>query len=390
MDILLIHNNYSSNSPSGENDVVEAEIEMLRNEGHLVATIVPTSDVLISSLLKRLLAISGSGTHFLMKRKISKLVKEISPEVVHLHNLYPLIGPNIIRYLKKKKIPIVMTVHNYRFTCLKGIHFRKGKICNRCLKKRNPLYGILFRCYRRSFLQSILMQIAQRNLKKNLSKVNRFIVLTSFMKTYLIDLGIEENRVLIRPTYAPSPNNFNQVKDKAVIFVGRLESEKGIELLLKAWKQCDLINSGWVLRVLGQGPLIESLRTQNENISSVQFMGMVSQERVNVEIGRASVLCVTSLMYEGFPRVITQAAANFTPVLLPNIGSLETIGDSNWTIKYDSGLTNLAATLNSIPMRNLKLMGKFAHEWWMENANLNNLPGNLIEIFESVQHTKNN
>src|SRR3954453_22081203 len=125
MRVLAAHNRYRSAAPSGENRVVDEEIHHLRGAGIDVVPMIEESDRLDAAGFRQMAdAAVGPVYSFAGMRRFDGLVRQTKPDLVHLHNVFPLISPQIIRKAKEYGLAVVQTVHNYRHTCVKGVHFR--------------------------------------------------------------------------------------------------------------------------------------------------------------------------------------------------------------------------------------------------------------------------
>jgi glycosyltransferase involved in cell wall biosynthesis len=212
-------------------------------------------------------------------------------------------------------------LHNYRLWCISGILYRDNKgICEDCVKKAFPLSGIKNKCYRGSLPQSILAQLsfAFYRLLSFFSYVDKFFVLTEFQKEKVLSLGLPPSKVILKP-------NGLTLKDKkpflsnrsGYVFVGRLEKNKGIHLLLETWKK---LPKKYHLTIIGNSPDIKELQEvwQSDNIT---FKGKCSHEETMQVISGSSYILQTSLLYETFGLTIIEAFACGTPVIGFNIGT---------------------------------------------------------------------
>ena len=157
--IVVVHNRYASQAPSGENVVVAQEIELLREAGHEVHTYLRDSDEIAAfgPLERAGLAIrpirSRADVH-----AFATLLTDVRPDVVHLHNPYPLISPWVVRVAAELDVPVVQTVHNYRMSCVAGSFYRDGHACEDCLGRALPWPAVAHGCYRGSRVQSVPMR----------------------------------------------------------------------------------------------------------------------------------------------------------------------------------------------------------------------------------------
>lgn len=181
MKILYVHNCYGKES--GEEIVVKSNISLLKSKGVDVDLYSRSSAELhgIYGQIKGF--VCGIWNPFSYRVFASYLDKN-KPDIVHIHNLYPLINPQIITACKKRGIPVAMTVHNYRMICPNGLCLSKGHICHECFETK----WREFACIKNNCNDSILKSIgyAIRNYKARISEyyqlVDLFFLLSDFQK----------------------------------------------------------------------------------------------------------------------------------------------------------------------------------------------------------------
>lgn len=389
----MCHNLYQSQVPSGENDVVIDLIASLEALGHEVKPILVSSDVFVTRRFISKMFVYGQiliGIN--VKRRLRKEIVEFKPDIIHVHNQFPIIGMSAIKLGTQKRIPIVQTLHNYRLTCINGLHLRKGAICSLCIsgKKLGYLNGIIYKCYRDSFFQSIIATIFYRAYRKNLSQINHFVTLSDFMKKKVLELGIPENKIsIINTPYVPVQTTRNNSKRlKQVLFIGRLSREKGIKLLIDAWSQSTLKDQGWTLKIAGVGELFNEIEQQVSCEKSIFLLGKLNTNQLEALISVTSVVCLPSLCYEGFPRTISQSASLQVPLILNKVGSLETIGNSSWVVHADSNVDSWVRVLDSLSHDKLEEMGVHAYDWWAANASRLAVFSKLEVIYKNLLDLK--
>ena len=155
MKVLLVHNFYGSGAPSGENQVFEAEENLLRVHGDSVSVFRRHSDEI------RSLGILGAARGALatcwnpwMTVAIRQSVVALRPDVVHVHNTFPLISPGIFHAVGEQ-VARVLTLHNYRLFCAAAIPMREGNPCTECLDRRSAWPAVKFGCYRGSRIATL-------------------------------------------------------------------------------------------------------------------------------------------------------------------------------------------------------------------------------------------
>ena len=317
MNILLIHNRYQQEG--GEDAVFEAEAKLLESHRHRVKKLLFDNKQIVSvkaKFLAGLFCIYNPRSAKIIERKIN----QFKPDVIHVHNFFPLVSPSVFYVAKRYNIPVVVTLHNFRFICPNAILFRNDKICERCINKTFPFQGILRKCYRDSFMQTLPLSIMialHKILKTWQEKVDKFIVLTEFQKRKFLEssIGIPENKFVVKPNFVKD-HGIGANRENFFLYVGRLSKEKGIEILLKATSYFN-----FKLKIAGHGPLKNKILTYALQNKNVEYLGFKTKEEVINLMKQAKALIFPSLWYEGFPMVLVEALSTGTPVITSNIGS---------------------------------------------------------------------
>lgn len=314
MRIIVAHNRYRQTG--GEDGVFENEVKLLAASGHDVHTLVVSNDGVVSFLDKALTAFRTVENPV----GVAALVHAIDrsrPDIVHVHNFFPLLSPGIYKACHRAGIAVVQTLHNYRPICANGQLFRDGQVCHLCLHG-SPVWGLVHRCYRRSIIGSAAlarMVAVHRRRKTWQNDVDRFIALTEFGRRLFVNAGFPSNRIDVKPNFLEDPGEPSDVPRKGVLYVGRLSPEKGVGVLIEA-----SLRYNFPLRIVGDGPENSSLhRRAGDN---VRFLGPMPRDAVLDEMKQAAVVAVPSLWYEGFPLVVVEAFACATPVVASRIGAL--------------------------------------------------------------------
>lgn len=330
MNVLLVHNYYGSSAPSGENQVFEAEGNLLRQRNHEVHEFLRHSDAIRAKGIRGAVqgALSTPWNPFAAK-KIGQAVETIHPEVVHVHNTFPLLSPSIFHSIGHRAAR-VLTLHNYRLFCPAAIPMRAGRACTDCLDSHSVWPSLQHGCYRNSRLATLPLAAnvaLHRNLGTWTKQVDAFIALTEFQRDRMIEAGLPENVVHVKPNFYPGNPLVLPWAERRnnVVFAGRLTAEKGVLALVKAWLLWG--SSAPELRIVGDG----DLRAQLEQLAAtvpevpIRFLGQMSATATQEEIARARLLVLPSECFEGFPMVVREAFAFGTPTAASNIGPLPSI-----------------------------------------------------------------
>ena len=328
--VLLVHNHYRSTAPSGEAQVVAAESALLQQHGHTTGEFFRFSDEIANHRIRGTIkgAFSTPWNPFAASA-IRRAVDEFLPDVVHVHNTFPLLSPSIFRSIGSRAAR-VLTLHNYRLFCPAAIPLRNGKVCTECIDRHNVWPAIKFGCYRDSKVATLPLALSvalHRNLGTWRHQVDAFVVFTDFQRTLMIEAGLPENLVHVKPNfYLGEPKILPwQARRQGAVFVGRLSQEKGVESLLRAWILWG--ESAPVLRIVGDGELrsrLEQMAAGSPQVP-VQFLGSLPSDQAQKEIAQSRLLVLPSECYEGFPMVLGEAFAFGTPVAASDIGPLRSI-----------------------------------------------------------------
>jgi len=325
MKVLVAHNRYRSDAPSGENIVVDHEIDVLRANGVDIVPLIRESDSIAGlSAMNKIGVVLGPVRNPQGVHDFRELLASQRPDVVHVHNVYPLLSPWIVREAKAQNIPVVMTVHNFRLDCVAGTYLRDGKVCTECAGLTIALPALRHGCYRGSHLQSVPMVVGRSVHKRTWASVDRFLALTSFHAQYLRQIGIAEDHIVIRPTSVADPGEPSP-PGRDFLFVGRLGPEKGVDTLLDAWSRSSASGNGRLLHLVGDGELRSRAEQAAALDTSIRVHGQLSAEGVKTLMNSCGPVVIPSTWFEGLPRVLVEALAMGRPPLVSSIGGLEAI-----------------------------------------------------------------
>jgi glycosyltransferase involved in cell wall biosynthesis len=310
--VLLVHNHYSS--VGGESRVFSLEREAL--EKALGAERVFTLEA--GSPRYPISLVFSIFFSFRKYRKVYRLVKENKIDIVHVHNFFPIFSASIFFAAKHAGAKTVHCLHNYRWWCINGNFFRNGKICTACADKKSLLSGIQYGCYRESTLQSFLAVAAFSFYKAMgvLGRIDAFVAMTHFQQMKLIALGLDPQKIYIKPNMVPAVQPPVGVRN-GYLYVGRLEVEKGILLLLENWSR---LPPEFELTIIGGGSIEKSLREKYQQ-SNIHFMGICSPDETLRCMATSRYTIQPSLMFETFGLTIIESMCMGVPVIALNIGT---------------------------------------------------------------------
>ncbi|WP_329105972.1 glycosyltransferase family 4 protein [Micromonospora sp. NBC_01699] len=321
MKVVVAHNRYREAQPSGENTMVDLEIAQLTAAGVEVLPFLRSSDEIpaMPKSAKALLPISPIYAPQ-AQRDLSRLIETHRPDVLHLHNPYPLLSPWVVRTAHQHGVPVVQTVHNYRQVCSSGLYFRDGHICHDCRGRALGVPAIVHRCYRGSRVQSALMATTLAVHRPTWRSVDRFIALTSAVADHLREYGIPADRIVIKPNAIPDPGEPAPLGD-GFLFYGRLSPEKGLALLLDAWRRHPEGSLG-PLRIAGDGELRPLAEAAAAERTDIEYLGPLDRAGVWAAVRSTAVVVAVPTWHDVLPTVVIEALAAGRPVLGTALGGV--------------------------------------------------------------------
>lgn len=383
--VLIVHNYYQI--PGGEDTVVAAEKRMLEKNGHKVLLYTRNNAELKEfGKIQKLFLPFSTVFNVRTYREIRRLIKKEKIDVVHVHNTLNLVSPSVYYAARSRKIPVVQTIHNFRFLCPGATFYRDGKICEECVSKGLKC-AVKYRCYRGSRLQTLACVIsAQIHRFLGIYGKLNYICLTDFNKEKLLGLKqISPEQVYVKPNFAEpfcgmeteqqisdtlcdsrksadtlcdSGKDTNELcnsgksadsdadKSRAqkaarsgFVFAGRLDKQKGVKVLLEAWKRMGA--KAPELVVCGTGPEEAWCRKyiETNRLTSVKMQGFVENQAVKKIIAASKALILPTQWYEGFPMSILEAFSVGTPVIgsdIGNVGNIVINGVNGYKFCYNS------------------------------------------------------
>ncbi len=341
LKILACHNYYLIRG--GEDQSFEDEVQLLRSKGHEVVTYTENSASITSGIAVAS-RLTWSRDTF---RKLTEVVRKEAPDIVHFTNTFPLISLSGPAAAHGSGVPVVASMRNYRSLCAGAYFLRDGKICEKCLGRSGSLPAIIHKCYRESRLSSIALAgvIAwQRTTKQWERHIDLFYTPSEFARAKLIQGGFPSDRILVKPNFVQNDPAVGDGQGGYVLFAGRLSPEKGLDVILSAWKS-DL--SLPPLRIAGEGPLEGiAIKAASED-PRIRYLGKLSHGQLLDEMGRAGCLLMTSIWYETFGRTMVEAYSKGTPVIASNMGCMaELVQDGRTGFLFEPG--NSTALANAV------------------------------------------
>ena len=327
LKILLVHNYYQQRA--GEYAAVTRQMALLRQHGHdLLLYSKDNQTINDFGLLEKVRFFPNAVFSKAVYNEVLELVEREQPDVAHVHNVYPLISPALYQALKEAQVPIVQTLHNFRFLCTNSYFYVNGRICERC-KYGNTWHAIRHRCYQESYPLSALYAfiIAHHRRVGTFKHIDRFIALNDFTRQTIIESGLTTaNKVTVLGNFLAEPLSepgSYTTRQPFFLFVGRLSAEKGVDTLIHAMAQVPHFN----LKILGTGIEQERLEEQVKQLrlNNVEFLGWVDGEEKWRLLRDATATVIPSVWYEQFPTVALESLSVGTPIVGSNLGGIPSL-----------------------------------------------------------------
>ena len=361
MRVLILHNTYQQKG--GEDSVVAAKSALLRESG-VDVTVEIVDNAAIQGLAAKARTFVFTPHDPARVGWAEAMVRKTKADIVHIHNFFPLLTPAVHEGARRGGAAVVQTLHNYRMLCANAYFLRDGAVCEQCLTA--PFMGVVHKCYRGSYAGSLALTRMQMRAKHDgawSQQVDRFVALTNFARSKFIQGGLPGEKITVKANFVPNIPQ-PETPRRGALFVGRISPEKGVEVLMRAWKALP----DFPLRIIGDGPQRAALQAAAP--PNVEFLGQMPADAVRRHMASAEILVMPSIWYEGFPMTLLEAFSTSLPVVASRIGSLtELIEDGVNGALFNTGdAEDLAAKVSAILADGrARDLGRAASETWAAN-----------------------
>ncbi len=365
MKILQISHNYRI--VGGSDAVFFATSELLGNAGHEVVPFCidhpdnrPTSwskyfpkaaDTKSTPIRDGLRYFYNSEAH----RQLNRLLDQIGPvDVAHLHIYHGKQTPAILSVLRKRGIPIVHTLHEYKMACPVYSMLRHGQPCDKCISG-SDLNSIRHGCKDGSRLKTMVM-VAEKTTARLLGDVrlvDRFICVSEFQHRVMLRAGLPPDRLFTLHNFVEPGEKPASGHDGYFLYFGRIETLKGIATMIEAFKR-----SGHRLLIAGDGNWRQDMESLISRVENIEYLGFQSGSELNQLIRRAQGVVVPSECYENCPMSLLEAKACGRPVIGADTGGIpELIQDGIDGILFEAGNTGaLIAAIETVANGNHSIL----------------------------------
>ncbi|MFC9428057.1 glycosyltransferase [Streptomyces sp. NPDC056987] len=366
MRVLVVHNRYASAQPSGENTVVDQEVALLREAGHRVGVFERRSDDIAARSLPAKAALPLLVPwNPAVRAELAARLRAERPDVVHVHNVFPLLSPAVLAACADAGVPAVATLHNYTQVCPPGTLRRDGRPCAECVGA-SPLPAVRHGCYRNSRLATVPLAVSLSvNRRRWWTGVERFFCISAAQREVLVRAGMPAERLAVKHNFVPDTGARRAGSGEHLLYLGRLAEAKGVRLLMAAWD--DIAAGGGVgvpLVIAGAGPLEREVTAWAAGRDDVRYAGLYDPAECRRALARAVAVVAPSTWLEAFGLVVVEAMAAGVPAVAAGHGAFtELVEDGVTGLLHRPGEpASLASCLRRItagPERNRE-MGRAA------------------------------
>lgn len=316
--------------------------------------------------------------------KIGRLIDKEKPDVVHCHNIYHQLTPSIIGAAKRRGVPVVLTLHDYKPVCPAYLRLRNGHVCSDCL---DGGFGKVLsnRCADGSLGKSALLY-AEATVQKwmgNYEMVDAAVAPSRFLADSVSPRRFPKERMRLLYNGIDVDSVAPSLGDEGyILFFGRLSQEKGVHTLFEAHSA---MKGKIGLVVAGTGPLEKQLR---EKFPQAKFTGHVTGDKLRTTIENASVVVVPSECYENCPMSVLEAMAFGKPVIASDIGGIpELVVHGETGLLFEPGNKEVLASNMSDLMKNAvkrREYGMAGRKRVEEHFSLERHNKGLMEVYTSL------
>jgi glycosyltransferase involved in cell wall biosynthesis len=322
------------------------------------------------------------------RKKINKLLDDFQPDIVHIHNIYHQLSPIILFEIKKRGIPIIMTVHDFKIINPNYNLYLNGQIYNRCRK------GKYYQCfldkaiknsYSKSFLAMLEAYWHNSILKTYEKNIDLYITPSVFVKDILTEWGINKNKVKILPHFIPknnkienSPNTqlLNKISEPYALYFGGISKDKGVDSLIDIFKNLS------APKLYLAGSNIDHLSL--ENLYNISYLGYLTQGKLQKYIENAEFVISGSQLPETFGLIALEAISEGKPFVGFQTGAFPEIiknGENGYLVNDQKEMKEI---IEKIANRQITFDSQTIKKMANNEYNQEKYYQEIMKIFESL------
>jgi len=342
--VLLVGNHWTD-GPGGAETMLVLTADLLRRAGHeVVPFAVAEEGTLPTPVLDRLPAAAGRGSRTRFGaawagtwsprsyRALAGVIDDVRPDVAHVHHVFERLTTSVLDALRRRGVPTVMTLHDYKPVCPNFRLFTEGAPCTRCLSGRY-VEVVRHQCLEGSRWRGVAAAADAyvSRARRLYERVDGFVAPSGFLRDRVVEGGLPADRVRVirNPVVAAAQPRAARQEPPYVLYAGRLVAEKGVGPLLAAASR---LPSGVRVRLLGSGRLEGQVRAQvADEALPVDVLGPLPPAQVAAHLRDAAVAVLPALWWENCPMAVLEAGAQGVPVVASAVGGIPELVDDGGT-----------------------------------------------------------
>ena len=270
-------------------------------------------------------AVSSVYSHA-ARRCLRRLIELTKPDIAHMHIIYHQLTMSIVDELARAKIPMVMTLHDYKIGCPAYVLYRDGKPCHDCTT--GAVQNVVrHKCIKGSRAASILAgaEAVLSRAAGKYDKIDAYVCPSAFAGSIAIETGVPTERIHVVPNFLPDSELGEAVArlsdSPRFLFAGRLEEVKGVDDLLEAFSEMDPAMGTLVIAGAGGG-LEDKVKAVAGDLPNVEYLGKLARPQVLEQLRRSRAAILPSRWDENNPMSILEARSLGVPVVVSDLGGL--------------------------------------------------------------------
>jgi len=278
---------------------------------------------------------------FEAKKKLKKLIKDTSPDLVYVLYFQNKMSASVIDAAYELKVPVVQRISDFGHICVNNIFYiyQKKEICERCLTG-SRLNGVKYKCVNQSYLQSLLKVIALQiqDFRKTTRKISAFVIPAAFTLRKFKQAGIEGKKLNHIPTFYNTGNTTagDISYGDYFLYIGRVDPDKGILTLVKAFE-----NTPYKLLIAGS-----SIEGYDKEVKSyldgknhhITFLGHLDFPAISMYLKSCLCTICPSEWYDNMPNAVLESYAHQKGVIASRLGALiELVQDQETGLHFNAG-----------------------------------------------------
>ncbi len=271
------------------------------------------------------------------KQKMKLLIKDEKPDLVYIIQMHNKISPSIVEAAREMKVPVVHRISDFQYMCPNALFYNdRIGVCEECLRG-NRMACVRNKCVLNSAVYSGIKMMAKwmHDIMKVHKRIDAFVVPSEFTCVKLHEYGIPNEKLNHIPTFFNLKEVNPEVSNEPfVLYVGRLEKQKGLITLLKAFKGLD-----YHLKLIGfsSDGYEDELKAFAGDSKNIEFLGRMDFEQIAPYLKSCLCTVVPSEWYDNFPNSLIESYAFKKAVIATDFGSLQYMvkeGQTGLKFKY--------------------------------------------------------